>query len=392
MARRRKPQRSRSMFDPGRIAIVLIIIALIAIGYLYEQNAAPPTSEAPAQPTAAPRRTAPPGGTSASGGLIQVYFTTPSIVYPDVPAQRRQPPLLQAVIADLNAAQRSIDIAVFDFDLDDLADALIAARGRGVQVRMVIDSENLEDAKVSKVAGRLEQGGVPIAMDDREAFMHNKFIVIDQRIAWTGSWNMTINDTYRNNNNFIRMSSQLAAAAYRQEFEQMFDGTFGPRKSVFQRPQIRLDDAPLDIFFSPEDGVAQHVLEQINNAQGSIRVMAFSFTSSEIADAIIERQAAGVVVQVVMERQNASGTGAVFGRLESGGVNVLEDGSCYILHHKAMIIDDQIVITGSYNFTNSAERSNDENLVIVSDPALARAFVEEFDRIYAQAQSPTRCG
>jgi phosphatidylserine/phosphatidylglycerophosphate/cardiolipin synthase-like enzyme len=172
----------------------------------------------------------------------------------------------------------------------------------------------------------------------------------------------------------------------------MFDGTFGPRKSVFQRPQIRLDDAPLDIFFSPEDGVAQHVLEQINNAQGSIRVMAFSFTSSEIADAIIERQAAGVVVQVVMERQNASGTGAVFGRLESGGVNVLEDGSCYILHHKAMIIDDQIVITGSYNFTNSAERSNDENLVIVSDPALARAFVEEFDRIYAQAQSPTRCG
>jgi len=49
------------------------------------------------------------------------------------------------------------------------------------------------------------------------------------------------------------------------------------------------------------------------------------------------------------------------------------------------------VITGSYNFTGSAERDNDENLVIVDDPALARAYLDEFDRVYAQAQAPARC-
>ena len=70
---------------------------------------------------------------------------------------------------------------------------------------------------------------------------------------------------------------------------------------------------------------------------------------------------------------------------------MLEDGNCYILHHKVIIIDERMVITGSYNFTSSAERDNDENLVIVDDPQLARAYLDEFARVYAQAQTPTGC-
>ena len=99
----------------------------------------------------------------------------------------------------------------------------------------------------------------------------------------------------------------------------------------------------------------------------------------------------GIPVRGVFESQNAGGSGSVFGRLRQGGVDVLEDGNCYILHHKVIVIDARTVITGSYNFTNSAERDNDENLVIVDDPALARAYLDEFAREYAQAQSPTRC-
>ncbi|MFL5804473.1 MAG: phospholipase D-like domain-containing protein [Roseiflexaceae bacterium] len=70
---------------------------------------------------------------------------------------------------------------------------------------------------------------------------------------------------------------------------------------------------------------------------------------------------------------------------------MLQDGNCYILHHKVSIIDERTVITGSYHFTSSAERDNDENLVIVDDPTLARAYLDEFERVYAQAQAPTRC-
>ena len=82
---------------------------------------------------------------------------------------------------------------------------------------------------------------------------------------------------------------------------------------------------------------------------------------------------------------------ADFNRLKQSGVDVLEDGNCYILHHKVIIIDERTVITGSYNFTGSAERDNDENLVIIDDPTLARVYLDEFQRVYAQAQTPTRC-
>jgi phosphatidylserine/phosphatidylglycerophosphate/cardiolipin synthase-like enzyme len=107
---------------------------------------------------------------------------------------------------------------------------------------------------------------------------------------------------------------------------------------------------------------------------------------------MIAQLKAGLIVQGVFEKQNANGIGADFAKLQAGGVDVLQDGNCYILHHKVIIIDERTVVTGSYNFTSSAERDNDENLVIVDDPAIARAYLEEFERVYAQVQAPTRCG
>src|SRR6185436_6079146 len=114
-----------------------------------------------------------------------------------------------------------------------------------------------------------------------------------------------------------------------------------------------------------------------------IHFMTFSYTEDKISDAMIAKTKAGLVVRGVFETQNAGGSGADFGRLKAGGVDVLQDGNCYILHHKVIVIDERTVITGSYNFTNSAERDNDENLVIVDDPNLARAYLDEFERAYA---------
>jgi phosphatidylserine/phosphatidylglycerophosphate/cardiolipin synthase-like enzyme len=370
----------------ARAAILLVMLAIAGIVFLYESANTPP-------PTATPEAPVSKGGrTAISSGLIKAYFTTPSLVYPDRRDQRANSPLLAAVIADIAEADRTIDLAVFDLDLNSLADALIAADKRGVQVRLVIDSENLETPEVAEVTGRMQKAGVAITFDAREAFMHNKFIVIDRRLVWMGSWNMTENDTYRNNNNMLRLRSQLAANAYQQEFEAMFDGVFGPRKPLITRPKISLDETPVDLYFSPEDGVAKYVLREIQRARKNIRFMAFSFTSAAIADAMIERHKAGVDVQGVMERQNAGGLGAVYEQLLDGGITVVEDGNCYILHHKTIIIDNRIVITGSYNFTNSAERENDENLVIIADPELAEQFLAEWQRIDTQAQRPLRCG
>ena len=137
--------------------------------------------------------------------------------------------------------------------------------------------------------------------------------------------------------------------------------------------------------------MAKYVLQRLQAAKRSIHFMAFSYTEDKISDAMIAKLKAGLTVRGVFESQNARGSGSMFGGMRGGGVDVLEDGNCYILHHKVIIIDERTVITGSYNFTGSAEKDNDENLVIVDDPNLARAYLDEFERVYAQAQAPTRC-
>jgi phosphatidylserine/phosphatidylglycerophosphate/cardiolipin synthase-like enzyme len=190
----------------------------------------------------------------------------------------------------------------------------------------------------------------------------------------------------------LRFASRQVAADYAHEFEQLFAGRFGTGKiSGTPYPHVQLGGTNVEVFFSPEDGVAKHVLQRLAAAKQSIHFMAFSYTEDKISDAMVTKRKAGLVVRGVFETQNAGGSGADFGRLKQGGVDVLEDGNCYILHHKVIIIDARTVITGSYNFTSSAERDNDENLVMVDDPNLARAYLDEFERVYAQAQAPTRC-
>ena len=190
----------------------------------------------------------------------------------------------------------------------------------------------------------------------------------------------------------LRFVSRQLAADYTNEFAQMFDGRFGTSKrSATPYSQVRLGKSHIEVYFSPEDGVAKYVLARLAAARKSIHFMTFSYTEDKISDAMIAKVKAGLVVRGVFESQNAHGSGADFNRLKHGGVDVLEDGNCYILHHKAIVIDERTVITGSYNFTSSAEKDNDENLVIVDDLQLARAYLDEFERVYAQAQAPARC-
>jgi phosphatidylserine/phosphatidylglycerophosphate/cardiolipin synthase-like enzyme len=381
-----------AMSIPRRpIPLPLVLLALAALVGAYLA----------AEQLRAPRLPEPSGPSLLDRGAARVYFTTPSLAYPDVEGRRPASPLLEAVLADLRAARRSIDLAVFDLDLEPIGAALEAAARRGVAVRVVLDSSNLEAAEVSALAGRLQLAGVPLRFDRRAPFMHHKFIVLDEAVLWTGSWNLTANDTYRNHNNMVRLTSAALARSYSAAFDGLFDGRFGQGGSMSAAPcpgDARAGggcderQTPVGVFFSPEGGAEAEVLRRLEDARESIWFLAFSFTSRPIAEAMTARAADGLVVAGVVERQNAAGTGSALPTLLAGGVAALEDGGCYLLHHKVIIIDDRVVITGSYNFTGGAERSNDENMLVIEDAGLARAYREEFERLYALAHSPMRCG
>jgi phosphatidylserine/phosphatidylglycerophosphate/cardiolipin synthase-like enzyme len=328
---------------------------------------------------------------TVSGDWIRVYFTSPR--YPDDDSHHYGG-LDEVLVAVIDYAESSVDVAAYDFDLESVADALIAAHGRGVKVRFVTDSDNAGEDAVAQ----LQQAGIPVIEDERdEGLMHDKFVVIDGVWVWTGSWNLTENGTYRNNNNAVLIASPALAENYIAEFEEMFGGQFGPTSSAdTPNPRIfitaELDEGQtkqveVENYFAPEDKAQAQIIAEIQGAQSRIRFMAFTFTSDEIADAMLERAQAGVVVQGVIEDRNAEREYSEYERLRAEVHDVLPDGNPYIMHHKVIIIDDETVILGSYNFTASAEDRNDENTLIVHDPEVAALFVEEFGRVYEAARA-----
>ncbi len=289
----------------------------------------------------------------------------------------------EILAADIDQAEAFIDIAAYDFDLQSVTDALIRAYDRGVDVRMVIDSDNLELDQVQD----LIDAGIPLVEDKRSAIMHDKFVIIDGFITWTGSWNFTDNGTYRNNNNAIRVTSEEMAANYTYEFEEMFlDGHFGP-SSPADTPYRRLifDGTRVETYFGPEDEVMKQVIQLASRAGESIRFMAFSFTDDELGAVMRERAAAGVLVEGVFESRGASSEYSEFSAMQEAELNVWLDGNPAIMHHKVIIIDSSIVILGSFNYSRNADQSNDENLLVIYSRSVAAQFLDEFDLVVTQA-------
>ena len=179
------------------------------------------------------------------------------------------------------------------------------------------------------------------------------------------------------------------AEDYETEFEEMFtQHAFGPASPAnTPYPVVRVGDTEVEIYFSPEDQVKEHLLPVIQQAQSSIYFLAFTFTDDDLAAAIVDRYRHGVEVAGVIESRNINNAGSDYEAMKAAGINVLPDGNPYIMHNKVIIIDEAIVVTGSYNFSRSASGSNDENLLIIHSPDLAARYLEEFEKIQQQAEA-----
>jgi phosphatidylserine/phosphatidylglycerophosphate/cardiolipin synthase-like enzyme len=111
--------------------------------------------------------------------------------------------------------------------------------------------------------------------------------------------------------------------------------------------------------------------------------MLFTLTDIDIADALLFSQAH---VKGITEKLNAGGRYSQFSRLKDFGLEVRTDTSPALLHHKVFIIDNETVITGSYNPTQAGDEENDENMLIIHDRNLARLFLEEYQRVSGVGQ------
>ena len=320
---------------------------------------------------------------SATSGY-QLVFGNP--IYPDDESNRPAESIADPVIASINSATRTVDAATYEFNLPAMADALIAARNRGILVRLLTDTDTV--LEYGEQLQRVIAAGIPMVEDGRNAIMHDKFVIADGAIVWTGSWNFTENDTYRNNNSMIGITSPEMVANYQAEFDEMFvKRQFGAESTVnTPYPQFTVNDIVVENYFSPDDGVADHILSAINGATQSIAFAACTCTRSDFTEAMLERAQAGVSVEGVYEtRQVNSGSDQSYGVLFPAGLPVLLDGNPYTMHHKFIVVDGQTVIVGSYNFTKAAEQKNDENVLIIHDADIAQLYWNEFKRVWQQA-------
>lgn len=325
----------------------------------------------------------------SAGPRWQVFFTDPTTINDPNNLAGSIP---EKLIERINAAQKSIYIAAFEFNLTPVAEALIAAKKRGVDVRWVTDDINGLEADETKDRGQfamLKKARIKIIDDGRGALMHNKFIIFDNQVVWTGSANLTVNDNFRNNNNVIVFDSPEIAAIYEREFSEMWDGQFGPRSpSTVDQQSVNLDGMPVQVLFSPEDNVLNAIIKLVESAKKSIYFMAFSYTFDDLEIAMQTRGEAGVDLKGIFETRASETEHSALPMLFCAGFPVRQDGNPGTFHHKVIIIDGKTVVTGSLNFSQNADRANDENTVIVTSTQVARLYKAEFDRRWAEARDP----
>ncbi len=135
----------------------------------------------------------------------------------------------------------------------------------------------------------------------------------------------------------------------------------------------------LRVYFSPQGGCTDAILSQINQAKSEILIQAYSFTSQPIARALIRAKERGVKITAILDKSNRSKKYSAATFLKNMGIPVFIDAQHAIAHNKIMIIDNRVVITGSFNFTQAAENKNSENLLVLEDiPEMTRAYQENF--------------
>lgn len=312
----------------------------------------------------------------------EIAFTSPDT---GLPPWRRG--LDERLVLLIERSTRTLDVAIYDFDLANVAEAIGRAAERGVRVRVVTDSDtidNTDDPAIQRAFRRLIRAGIPIVPDERASIMHHKFTVVDNEWLETGSWNYTDGDTRRLDNNQVIFHSPQLAAQFTDEFERLL-----PHPRLRKQPQLPLVELPgtrVEAHFSPDTGIARLLAQRIDQAQRQVHFLAFSFTEDAIGHALLTRWQAGVKVQGVFESTGSNTIASELKRLRDAGAEVYQDGNPYSMHHKVMLLDDRVTVFGSFNFSRNADSDNDENLLFVESEAFTARFEQEFQRVLGVAQ------
>ena len=333
---------------------------------------------------------------SESSGDIHVYFNGPvdHSVATDELALSLGADMNDTVAAWIMGAQHTLDVAAYNLNDQTVEDAVNAAAANGVQIRWIYEGQNANIGLSSLDASVV----VHPRTDGEGSGMHNKFIIGDadhaeSAFVLTGSTNLTTGQLVSDLNNVIVLEDQSLARAYELEFEEMWgaegmtpnaaNAKFGADKTWNTPVDFVVGGSPVELYFSPSDGTTAAIQAEIEAANANFEFALLTLTRDDLGDAIVELNQSFFVSPIgVIEQVNV--TGSEFDNLISNGVQAYHHDISGDCHHKYCIIDhsavesDPMVITGSHNWSSSAENVNDENTVIVHNARVANLYHQEF--------------
>ena len=287
----------------------------------------------------------------------------------------------------IHCANRSIRAALYQTSWESVVQAFAARleSAPNLTIELVID-----DSQCPRVGGVLQcpwgkleaDPRVTIVDDARSKLMHHKFIIRDETQVWVGSANMTTESLCNDVNDSLVIDEPDIVAAYNAQFEQYFlEGKFGPND-----PTSPVQAGPYTVYFGPVSPLSQPapwfeaMISAIDAAKTSVDFMIYAFTREEISDALLRAKSRGVVVRGLVSNLYANDAPAV--SLTMGGVDIRKGR----IHSKLMVIDSELVITGSANWSKNAWQNN-ENSLWVRGSTVARRYVEEFGRVFANSKA-----
>jgi len=296
---------------------------------------------------------------------ISVYFSPPT-------------DLNEKLSQLIDTAKVTVDGAFYSLRSPRVAQALLRASIRGVRVRLILDDD--QRFREYSAYPRLKNFSLVKTDADNRSLMHNKFCIVDGQWVWTGSYNPNLGAIYENNDVVLVQSRELAAR-YRKKFAQFWEGKFHSPLLGNIDQGIELENLRIRVCFSPEDQAFEQILQELRKAQKSIYFATFTFTHPEIAQLLIEKYQQGVEVKGLSEFEQV-GRWSVFPLFESLSMSVKVDRNySFAFHHKFFLIDDAVVITGSFNPTKSAAQKNNENILIIESEEIAGEYRDYFQRM-----------
>ncbi len=297
-----------------------------------------------------------------------VYFNTPP----------HDGTLKSSFINLISRAKYSINLAIYNLNDEDVINLLAEKEMEGVKVRIVMEGENYADniqhLKALNVVADPVEGGL----------MHEKIAVVDDEYVWLGSANLTHSSFYDDLNNALILKSHSMAKVLNEEFNLMYEKGFFSNSKSNLATSLSVEGIKTKIAFSPNGGVFKEIIEEIKTAKRNIYVAMYAFSDPRIALTLMLMEEKGVKIHVLADSLWNKSRYSIVEDMKEFDFN-LYDNPYGLLHDKYMIIDptlrDARVITGSYNFTRSAQTKNDEILVVFHSQKMAQIYLENFESL-----------